>query len=148
MKAIIRGKQKLSLLLLAAAFVGIGAGLALFTNRSTVITAVQCPASVCAEVNASGINPDVITLEVGKKVQFSVVGDTMHNLALGKGEQTHGDGHGRGDGSHDHNGSFSSGDFGAGEAWQATFSEPGTYHLHDHYDPSLQVTVVVYQPEV
>ncbi|MDQ3123618.1 MAG: hypothetical protein M3Q14_02965 [bacterium] len=48
---------------------------------------------------------------------------------------------------HDHAESdYSSGTFQADEGWKVTFSKPGTYFFHDHFNPDLNILVVVYQP--
>lgn len=81
-------------------------------------------------------NPDSLAVAVGKAVQFNAKDGKKYNFALGEGGEHHG-----------HSGSLSSGDFGEGQAWRATFSKPGTYFFHDHYNPNVNVLIVVYQPK-
>jgi plastocyanin len=90
--------------------------------------------------------PDALAIKVGETVSFSSADESSHSLSLGGG--THGvvegskaDGH-----THQHVGDFSSGQFARDEAWEATFSQPGTYEFHDHLHPDLRITVIVYAP--
>ena len=79
--------------------------------------------------------PDTLTVPVGKTVQFNARDGQKHELAVGEGGDQH-----------HHEGSFNSGEFGSGEAWRATFNQPGTYFFHDHYNPKVNILVVVYRP--
>lgn len=79
--------------------------------------------------------PDTLTVKVGEYVQFNSNDGKKHSLSLGKGGEVH-----------EHNGPFSSGEFKADEAWRVQFKEPGTYYFHDHFDPAINILLVVYDP--
>ena len=85
-------------------------------------------------LNKNNVSPDSLTVKGGESVQFNSNDGKSHKIALGEG------GH-----EHDHEGSFSSGEFKANEAWRATFKEPGTYFFHDHLNPDINVLVVAYK---
>ena len=79
-------------------------------------------------------DPDTITIKAGETVQFNSKDGKTHSLSLGEG------GH-----EHQHTGPFNSGEFGADESWRATFNEPGTFFLHDHDNPDINILVVSYK---
>lgn len=97
-------------------------------------SAEPCKQVVCVELTSNGASPDTLAVIAGGYVQFSSADGKTHSLSLGKGGEEHG-----------HTGPFSSGDFDADEAWKVQFKEPGTYHFHDHYNPELNILVVVYE---
>lgn len=98
-------------------------------------SAEPCKQMVCVDLTATGANPDTLAVVAGGYVQFNSADGKTHSLSLGKGGEEH-----------SHSGPFSSGDFDADEAWKVQFKEPGSYHFHDHYNPELNVLVVVYEP--
>lgn len=148
--------KKFGLLFLAA----IGAGLISFTvvnnikgNEKLSATAEQKTCSdICVSLTESAMSPNAIFVKVGEFVQFNTNDGKTHNISLGAGADVHDDAsedHHDADHEttpHEHTGAYSSGEFGVGEAWRVQFKEPGTYMLHDHYNPKLFITVVVYQP--
>lgn len=79
--------------------------------------------------------PNTVTIKVGETVQFNTADGLTHEMGLGEGGDHH-----------EHLGTYSSGDFGAGQAWRVQFKEPGTYTFHDHYHPEINVLVVAYKP--
>ena len=81
--------------------------------------------------------PDTVTVLVGNTVQFNSADNKKHNMAEGEGSAA---GH-----VHDHESSYQSGDFGAKEAWRVRFKKAGNYFFHDHYNPDINVLVVVYE---
>jgi plastocyanin len=101
---------------------------------------------ICVSLTKSGMNPDALFVKVGDYVQFNSADGKKHNISIGNGSNDHGGGHEAHESAHDHVGDYSSGDFGADEAWRVQFKKPGTYNLHDHYNPKLFITVVVYEP--
>lgn len=116
----------------------------------------------CVEITAEGMNPDTLAVKVGDFVQFNTADGQMHNISLGAGAGAHVEedqekGHHEGKETkgyvahgapHEHVGDYSSGDFGSGEAWKVQFKKAGTFRLHDHYNPNLEILVVVYEPGV
>lgn len=117
----------------------------------------------------SGVSEGTIVLEVGQTVQVNNKSGFDRGLSLGSGnaghtaeqgdenltenhEETEDDvhedksqNHEESHYTHDHTEGFSSGLFGPDEAWRATFKEPGTYFLHDHANPEVNILVVVYE---
>lgn len=81
--------------------------------------------------------PDTVTVLAGNTVQFNSADNKKHNMAEGEGNAA---GH-----VHNHEGSYQSRDFGANEAWRVRFKKAGNYFFHDHYNPDLNVLVVVYE---
>ena len=117
----------------------------------------------------SSVSKDTIVLEVGQTMQVNNKSSYLRELSLGSGNAGHapenseeaqedyleeGESDTHEDKSHkqeeskhahDHTDGFSSGLFGPDEAWKATFQEPGTYFLHDHTNPEVNILVVVYE---
>lgn len=84
--------------------------------------------------------PNEVIIELGDQVQFNSSDGRTHNISSGKGND-YGEEHG-----HVASGA-DSGEFGADEGYLVSFSEPGTYYFHDHYDADAFITVLVYTPE-
>lgn len=87
---------------------------------------------------ADKIEPNAIIIKVGEVVQFNTKDGRIHNIAQGAGA---------GLGSkHDHTeGGLESGNFNADEGYRVSFKKVGTYEFHDHDNPKLFVTIVVYK---
>jgi plastocyanin len=99
------------------------------------------------------VSPNTISVKVGETVTINNKSSEAKELSLGSGEaghetiattEMHADTAHQHDKPHDHSAGFSSGVFDVDEAWQVTFSKPGTYFLHDHSNPKLNILVVVY----
>lgn len=102
---------------------------------------------ICVALTADGMKPDSIAVKVGEFVQFNTKDGKTHNISLGAGEYgSETQDHGAHSTPHEHIGDYSSGDFKAGEAWRVQFKKPGTYRLHDHHNPKLEILIVVYEP--
>lgn len=116
----------------------------------------------------SSVSADTVVLKVGETVQVNNKSGFSRELSLGSGNAGHdsehtdkksaednaesesdshseNDEHKNSEHSHDHTDGFSSGLFGPDEAWRASFQEPGTYFLHDHANPEVNILVVVYE---
>lgn len=89
----------------------------------------------CVALRENKADPDTIAVKAGSFVQFNSANGETHSLSVGKGGEEH-----------SHSGSFSSGDFKSDEAWRVQFKKEGTYLFHDHYNPKINVLVVVYTP--
>lgn len=101
--------------------------------------------NVCVSLTTTGMSPNELAVKIGEFVQFNSADDQMHNISMGRGEDgSKGQNHEAHNAPHEHIGDYSSGDFGADEAWRVQFKKAGTYHLHDHYHPNLQIVIVVY----
>lgn len=107
------------------------------------VTSAKTCSGICVALTKDGMKPDTLTVKVGEYVQFNSADGEQHNLGIGGGED--GD-HVAHEAEHEHVGDFSSGDFGADEAWRVQFKQVGTYKFHDHYHPKLNILVVVYSP--
>lgn len=121
------------------AFVAVSAGIigffgARYVTSFRVAADRLCDNIQCVNLRADGARPDTLAVPVGSYVQFNSADGQMHSLSLGKGGDAHG-----------HSGPFTSGNFAADEAWKVQFKEPGTFHFHDHYNPGLNVLIVVYE---
>lgn len=104
-----------------------------FAEQETVVGASACDVKACISLTESGAVPSEITIPAGSYVQFNSSDGKTHNMSLGKGGEEH-----------DHKGPFHSGEFKGDEAWKVQFKEDGTYYFHDHYNPKINVLVVVY----
>ncbi|MBA2279507.1 hypothetical protein H0V99_03670 [Candidatus Saccharibacteria bacterium] len=136
-----------ALMALGTGFAGVQA---LSNNQNKQVSNQNCNANVCLALTETGIKPDNISVKLGEFVQFNSADGRVHNMSLGEGK--HGqedDGHGaHADVSHQHEGEYQSGDFEADEAWRVQFNQTGVFYMHDHYNPDLFVTVIVYEPGV
>ncbi len=97
-------------------------------------------------LTSHGADPNVIAVVKGQYVQFNARDGKQHQMSQGSGDneahhQTH-------MGVHEHqvNGK-DSGVFGPSEAYRVQFSQTGTFNFHDHLNPKLSITVVVYEPD-
>lgn len=91
---------------------------------------------------ADHANPSIVPVKLGESVQFNTKDGLKHNIDQGLGETNS---HNHDAGGHDHTvGGLSSGDFKSGEAWRAQFKKVGTYYFHDHFQPDIRITIVVY----
>lgn len=101
---------------------------------------------ICVALTPEGMKPDELAVKVGEFVQFNSADGKRHNISLGEGAGGAEDsGHAAHKGKHEHTSGYASGDFEADEAWRVQFREPGTYYLHDHYNPKLNILVIVYE---
>lgn len=133
------GSSNKRLILLAV--IAITAGLLGFMGTKSlkgrqVAATYTCGDSTCVRLTAAGAQPDTLAIEAGTFVRFNSADGQKHSLSLGRGGEEHG-----------HNGPFSSGDFAADEAWKVQFKDKGTYLFHDHYNPKINVLIVVYEPD-
>ncbi len=84
-----------------------------------------------------GADPDAVFIRLGERVQFDSRDGQQHIIAQGGGDEF--------DQNHSHEEfGVESGTFGPSEAYLAGFKRTGTYHFHDHLNPKIFVTVVVY----
>lgn len=99
---------------------------------------------ICVALTPEGMEPHELAVKVGEFVQFNSADGKQHNISPGEGS---GDSHEHEphNATHKHSGNYTSGDFGADEAWRVQFNQPGTYQLHDHYNPKLNILIVVYE---
>ncbi len=89
----------------------------------------------CVALGKNKATPDTLAVKVGSYVQFNSADGKTHRLSIGEGGKEH-----------DHKGNFSSGDFKGDEAWRVQFKDKGSFLFHDHYNPKISVSVVVYTP--
>lgn len=131
---------------LGAALLGISAIVIGFAATSILLpkhaagSAKSCP-DICVLLTADGMNPNTLAVKKGQFVQFVTADGQEHEIGIGEGEGDASHHH-----EHEHLSDYTSGDFGPGEAWRVQFKEVGTYPLHDHHHPNLNILVVVYDP--
>lgn len=89
-------------------------------------------------------DPAVIALTQGGTVEFAAKDGRTHNIVQGSGDnEVHQE---LGQDVHDHPVmAKESGDFGPGQGYQVTFKKVGTFTFHDHLNPKISVTVIVYE---
>lgn len=126
--------------------VAIGVGFASVSALNKSYPTGKGCTGICVMLSPSGMEPNELAVRAGEYVQFNSADGKKHNISLGEGaggaeDQDHSP-HG---GKHEHAAGLSSGDIAPDEAWRVQFKEPGTYSLHDHYDPKLNILVVVYE---
>lgn len=121
---------------------------------------------VVVELLADRASPSLVAVKLDQYVQFNTKDGQVHNIGQGKGEgpdrakdvEASTKGHNEStphaatdpkDGlPHDHQkGSIESGDFKPDEGYRVKFSKAGTYEFHDHYNPKINITVVVYDQD-
>lgn len=121
------------LLVLAVSLLAFTAAFLMAKNTSTV-SGISCEGT-CVALKSGGANPNSIAVAKGSSVQFNSADGKTHSLSLGEGGEEH-----------SHSGKFSSGDFKADEAWRVQFNDEGSFYFHDHYNPQINILVVVYTP--
>lgn len=103
-------------------------------NDTQTVNSTECEGT-CVALTKDGASPNTIAVAMGSYVQFNSADGKSHNLSIGKG------GH-----EHEHTGKFYSGEFLADEGWRVQFNDEGTFAFHDHFNPKINVVVVVYTP--
>ena len=96
----------------------------------------QAPAKT-VDLLESKASPDQVTIIAGGVIQFNAKDGNSHRLALGEGGSEH-----------EHTSTTDSGIFNADEGWRVRFDKPGTYFIHDHLNPNINILVVAYKPQV
>lgn len=96
----------------------------------------SCSVDTCVALTETGAQPDTVTVKKSSFVQFNSADGKTHSLSLGKGGEEH-----------EHtNKKFQSGDFNGDEAWRVQLNDEGSFFFHDHYNPKINILVVVYTP--
>ena len=134
----LKGVFKNPTLVLVIGFILAGAiGYGAVTALSSRNSAPTCShkQDVCVGLYQDKASPDTITVKTGGYVQFNSADKKSHELALGEGGKEH-----------HHQGKFESGTFNAGEAWRVQFTQDGSFYFHDHFNPKVNILVVVYTP--
>ena len=91
-----------------------------------------------------GADPSIIAITKGDYVEFDVKDGKQHQISQGSGDdeahqQAHND-------IHEHLvGGKQSGVFGPSQGYRVQFHQTGTFSFHDHFNPKLSLTVVVYE---
>jgi plastocyanin len=124
---------QLILSILAVSLLAFTAAFIIARNTSTVSSS-SCEGT-CVALTKDGASPNSIAIVKGSTVQFNSADGKTHSLSLGKGGEEH-----------SHTGKFSSGDFKADEGWRVQFNDEGSFYFHDHFNPKINVLVVVYTP--
>ena len=126
----------LAAVLLVASLVSFLAIFTLSTRDKDSRTSSQSTCQgTCVSLYEDRASPDTLAVSVGSFVQFNSKDGKTHDLSLGGGGNEH-----------QHKGKFQSGEFKGDEGWRVQFNEEGTYTFHDHYNPKVNVVLVVYTP--
>lgn len=153
MKKLLRSKNILFTAMFLAVMITSATITGIFSARSSNADAVLSQQNVMnVAIYDDMVSPNTLSVKVGETVLVNNKSSEPKELSLGSGAAGHeaqpvdsheasADHHNE---THDHSAGFSSGVFGVDEAWQVTFSKPGTYFLHDHSNPKLNILVVVY----
>jgi hypothetical protein len=98
------------------------------------------------ELRSTGATPDTIAIVKGSYVQFDAMDKHTYNIGQGSGNnEVHQEMH---DDVHEHlEKGIESGTFGPGQGYRVQFNKVGTYDFHDHLNPKISVTVIVYEPK-
>ena len=89
------------------------------------------------ELQKDHMSPDALSIHVNEYVQFNTMDGQTHEIGLGGGDEY----------AHEHvhtDAEFESAPFGIGEAYRIKISKKGVYDFHDHKNPKLFATVIVY----
>ncbi len=122
---------------------GLGFGLSSLTQRHSL---VRADGTHIIELRSNGATPDAIAVVKGSYVEFDVKDKRTYNIGQGSGndevhQQAHAD-------IHDHpKGAIESGAFGPGQGYRVLFNKTGTFQFHDHLNPKISITVIVYEPK-
>lgn len=140
MKAAQRFVHKQTIILVAiallASFISFSVVKAISVNNSHKNTSsVPACKDTCVSLYEDKASPNTIAVAVGSYVQFNSKDGKTHDLSLGAGGEEH-----------QHMGKFQSGEFKADEGWRVQFKNEGTFTFHDHYNPKVNIVVIVYTP--
>lgn len=155
-------------IILAFGFSAAVTALVTTNNRNNQLQAETTNQIVEVNLFENEVLPATVTLKVGQKMRINNKDSVARELFLGSGtahdaphddnevshsdeiphdeSDAHSDNHKK-DASHDHASGFSTGEFNPDEAWEGSFSEPGTYFLHDHENPDINILLVVYNEQ-
>lgn len=130
----LKNKNTLVIILIAAIF-SLAAAFGFLINSKQPTKEKQVVHSVA--LNADRAVPDILSIKLGEIVVFNSRDGQSHNIAQGKGNDFKR--------AHDHpEGSIESGRFAADEGYRVELKKTGTYNFHDHLNPNIYVTIVVY----
>lgn len=139
MKLFNKGAKRQALILIGimvvAALASFGAVYAVTGNKSSSSSVNEDCNGTCVSLYKDKASPNTIAVAKGGFVQFNSKDGNVHDLSLGGGGSEH-----------EHKGKFQSGDFKGDEGWRVQFNDEGTFTFHDHYNPEVNVVVVVYTP--
>ena len=89
------------------------------------------------EIQKDKMSPDALSIHINEYVQFDTMDGNVHIIGLGGGDEY--------EKPHEHtDAEFESGKFGIGESYRVKISKKGVYDFHDHKNPKLFATVIVY----
>lgn len=136
-------KQILLFVVVLVVATGLGYGLSLLTHKQPLILA---DGTHIIELRSSGASPDAIAIVKGSYVEFDVKDKRTYNIGQGSGnDAVHQEAH---QDVHDHpKGAIESGAFGPGQGYRVLFNKVGTFQFHDHLNPKIFITVIVYEPK-
>lgn len=103
--------------------------------RHNQVNAAAVCKDTCVGLYEDKASPNTIAVAAGGYVQFNSKDGKTHDLSLGAGGEEH-----------EHKGHFQSGEFKGDEGWRVQFKDEGTFTFHDHYNPKINIVVIVYTP--
>lgn len=119
-------------IMMVVAVASFGVIYAVSSNKSK---SVENCNGTCVSLFKDKASPDTIAVAKGGYVQFNSKDGNTHDLSLGGGGSEH-----------EHKGKFQSGEFKGDEGWRVQFNDEGTFTFHDHYNPKVNIVVIVYTP--
>lgn len=105
-------------------------------------TSIEAPQTHMVRLLKEGMDPRELIVKVGESVQFNSADGRSHNIGQGDGGDPD---LGR---AHDHpQEALESGKFNKDEGYLVTFTRPGVYSFHDHFDSDLFITIIAYEKD-
>ncbi len=134
-----KGFAKKQIMTLFAALIVAGlisfAAIYTYSSKHTRISSQSACKDTCVSLYSDKASPNTLAVAVGGYVQFNSKDGKTHDLSLGAGGEEH-----------QHVGKFQSGEFKGDEGWRVQFKDEGTFTFHDHYNPKVNIVVIVYTP--
>ncbi len=131
------------ILLIGIFLLTVGAGFGATTLRRDKATPITDKNHV-VELKSDRAEPSAIAVTKGAYVQFNSKDGKSHNIGEGSGDDGIHQAEHQPEHAHDYQAKVS-GAFGPDEGYRVLFNKTGTYEFHDHLNPKISVTVVVYE---
>ncbi|GAC1371158.1 MAG: hypothetical protein NVSMB39_4670 [Candidatus Saccharimonadales bacterium] len=136
-------RRRRNILTVAAVF-AVTAGLGYVVARASQHQAKAAAPDHIINLLSDRADPSAMAVIRGDYVQFDAKDGKTHNIGQGSGDdQVHQQ---LGQAVHEHDYTAKeSGAFGPDEGYRVQFNKTGTYAFHDHLNPKISVTIVVYE---
>ena len=138
-------KLRLVMIVVGILLVTSGVGFALAKTSAPKVSST--PPDHTVSLLNDHADPSAIAVTKGDYVQFNAKDGKTHNIGQGSGnDEVH---QGLNGTSHEHDyRAKESGAFGADEGYRVQFNQTGTFSFHDHLNPKISVTVIVYEKRI